>query len=154
MIAPLLIPSTFAFTTTSSTSRLLGHRSILHHPGEKDGDIGGNDVGGDGNDEMLDELRGKKKDLFGADIPSTDELKDAARDAEDAFLAAMLEQTKQFRRIKTEEGSEKAVDVFMEKIQRGDERSRLEDEKSMEALMEGEDEEGGTDDEVGSDPWQ
>lgn len=76
-------------------------------------------------DEALrEELRRTKKELFGADIPTNDELRDAAKNAEDAFLAAMLEQTREFREIKSAEGSEGAVDAFMERIREEDERSR------------------------------
>eukprot|EP00584_Thalassiosira_punctigera_P021081 CAMPEP_0172548336 /NCGR_PEP_ID=MMETSP1067-20121228/17650_1 /TAXON_ID=265564 ORGANISM="Thalassiosira punctigera, Strain Tpunct2005C2" /NCGR_SAMPLE_ID=MMETSP1067 /ASSEMBLY_ACC=CAM_ASM_000444 /LENGTH=116 /DNA_ID=CAMNT_0013335539 /DNA_START=37 /DNA_END=384 /DNA_ORIENTATION=+ len=84
--------------------------------------------GGDDNDEnesLLDELRNTKKDMFGADIPINDELQDAAKNAENAFLAAMLEQTRQFQEIKSKEGSKKAVDIFMGRIQEVDEASRM-----------------------------
>lgn len=86
----------------------------------------GNNNDDDENDEsLLDELRNTKNDLFGADIPSNDELQNAAQDAENAFLAAMLEQTQQFRRIKSEKGSDGAVEVFMERIQEEDEAGRM-----------------------------
>jgi hypothetical protein len=67
------------------------------------------------------ELSVMKRDMFGMDIPSNDELMAAAQNSENDFLAAMLEQTQQFQQIKVEEGSERACQVFMERIQADDE---------------------------------
>ena len=67
------------------------------------------------------ELSVMKRDMFGMDIPSNDELMAAAQNSENDFLAAMLEQTQQFQQIKVEEGSERACQVFMERIQAEDE---------------------------------
>ena len=76
----------------------------------------------DKNNESLHyELSVMKRDMFGMDIPSNDELMAAAQNSENDFLAAMLEQTQQFQQIKVEEGSERACQVFMERIQADDE---------------------------------
>lgn len=83
----------------------------------------------DENAKLLDELRRTKKDLFGAKIPLNQELEGAAQNAEDAFLAAMLKQTQQFQQIKSKEGSEKAIDAFMERIQEADEDRKLEEDE-------------------------
>jgi len=55
--------------------------------------------------------------MFGKDIPVNEELQRAAQNAENSFLSAMLEQTQQFKKIKQEEGSDRAVEVFMQRIQ-------------------------------------
>lgn len=65
-----------------------------------------------------------KKEMFGRDIPCNDELVTAAQNSENDFLAAMLEQTQQFQQIKLEMGSERACEVFMERIQAEDEADR------------------------------
>ena len=84
----------------------------------------GDEYNDDENDSLLDELRNTKKDLFGTDITHTQELQDAAQNSENAFLAAMLEQTQQFQQIKSNEGSEKAIDTFMGRIQEEDEADK------------------------------
>ena len=68
-------------------------------------------------DEILWELQNAKKEIYGADIPADEELKQAAINAEDAFLAEMLKQTQQFKQIKSEQGSDKAVEEFMKRMQ-------------------------------------
>ena len=73
------------------------------------------------NESLYYELNMMKKDMFGMDIPSNDELMAAAQNSENDFLAAMLEQTQQFQQIKLEEGSERACQLFMERIQAEDE---------------------------------
>lgn len=83
--------------------------------------------GDDDDDALLNELRDKKKKAFGKDIPSNDELQQAAKNAENAFLAAMLEQTQTFKEIKYEKGGDAAVSEFRRRIQEGDEAQRLED---------------------------
>jgi len=55
--------------------------------------------------------------MFGKDIPVNEELQRAAQNAENSFLSAMLEQTQQFKKIKQEEGSDRAVEAFMQRIQ-------------------------------------
>ena len=97
----------------------------------------------DENDALLNELRDKKKEAFGADIPSNEELQQAAKNAENAFLAAMLEQTQKFKEIKTEKGGDAAGSEFTRRIQE-EEAQRLEDadaaskvsgEESMDAKL-------------------
>jgi hypothetical protein len=55
--------------------------------------------------------------MYGADIPIDDEIKQATLNADNAFLAAMLEQTQQFNQIKSKQGSDRAVELFMCRIQ-------------------------------------
>jgi len=88
------------------------------------------DVDDDESDALLNELRDKKKDAFGKDIPSSDELEQAAKNAENSFLAAMLEQSQTFKEIKSEKGGDAAVSEFRRRIQEGDEAQRLEDAKA------------------------
>ncbi|KAL3761260.1 hypothetical protein ACHAWU_007421 [Discostella pseudostelligera] len=76
------------------------------------------------NDLLYYELNKIKQDMFGTNIPSNDELTTAAQNSEADFLAAMLEQTQQFQQIKLNEGSERACEVFMERIQAEDEADR------------------------------
>jgi hypothetical protein len=68
-------------------------------------------------DDLIRELRETKKQMYGADIPIDDEIKQATLNAENEFLAAMLEQTQQFNQIKSEQGSDRAVELFMCRIQ-------------------------------------
>ncbi|KAL3801927.1 hypothetical protein HJC23_010271 [Cyclotella cryptica] len=77
----------------------------------------GNEDNSSDHEEMLRELRETKRQIYGADIPMDDEIKQATINAENAFLAAMLEQTQQFNRIKSEQGSDRAVELFMNRIQ-------------------------------------
>jgi len=80
----------------------------------------------DDNDEdnaLLNELRQQAQKKLGADIPNTDEFKEAAKAAENDFLAAMLEESNKFKEIKSNEGSEEACKVFMEEIQQSDEEA-------------------------------
>mmetsp|Transcript_27126 Transcript_27126/g.40984 ORF Transcript_27126/g.40984 Transcript_27126/m.40984 type:complete len:198 (+) Transcript_27126:89-682(+) len=88
------------------------------------------DVDDDESDALLNELRDKKNKAFGKDIPSSDELEQAAKNAENAFLAAMLEQSQTFKEIKSEKGGDAAVSEFRRRIQEGDEAQRLEDAKA------------------------
>lgn len=68
-------------------------------------------------EELFKELRDKKQKAFGIDIRDIDEeLRQSTIDTENAFLAAMLEQSLQFKQIKAEQGSDRAVEVFMERI--------------------------------------
>lgn len=78
----------------------------------------------DNNNRLYYELHKIKQDMFGTNIPSNDELTTAAQNSEADFLAAMLEQTQQFQQIKLNEGSERACEVFMERIQAEDEANR------------------------------
>ncbi|KAK1735369.1 hypothetical protein QTG54_013983 [Skeletonema marinoi] len=88
------------------------------------------DVDDDESDALLNELRDKKKKAFGKDLPSSDELEQAAKNAENDFLAAMLEQSQTFKEIKSEKGGDAAVSEFRRRIQEGDEAQRLEDAKA------------------------
>jgi len=132
----------------SSNAVMMTHPSslrgvvVLRSKNSPDDGVGGSDDAADqdGNDSLLDELRRKKNDMFGADIPDpNEELRDAAQNAENAFLAAMLEQTQQFQQIKSEEGSEKACEAFMDRIQE-------EDEASSRMMSDGDNLVGGDDD--------
>ena len=69
---------------------------------------------------LLAELRTARRDMFGADVPSNDDLRAAARNAESDFLSAMREQTESFRRMKDELGSDGACEAFMERIREAD----------------------------------
>ena len=84
-------------------------------------DEGDDEIYDKNNESLHYELSVMKRDMFGMDIPSNDELMAAAQNSENDFLAAMLEQTQQFQQIKVEEGSERACQVFMERIQADDE---------------------------------
>ena len=94
----------------------VNNRYINHNDDEVDDEIYDKN-----NESFYYELSMMKKDMFGMDIPSNDELMAAAQNSENDFLAAMLEQTQQFQQIKVEEGSERACQVFMERIQADDE---------------------------------
>mmetsp|Transcript_23343 Transcript_23343/g.44281 ORF Transcript_23343/g.44281 Transcript_23343/m.44281 type:complete len:264 (+) Transcript_23343:159-950(+) len=78
------------------------------------------------------EFQSIKNDRYGADIPTAlpqpdrDDLQAAASNAENSFLAAMIDQRSQFQQIKSQEGSDQAVEVFKERIQRSDEEGRRE----------------------------
>ena len=137
--------------------RRRGHQYTPLHLQGVPGDGSGDDEidGGDEEDEsLLDELRNIKQDKFGADVPQSDELKEAAKEAEDAFLSAMLEQTRQFRQIKSDEGSDRAVEVFMGRIQEEDEASRRREAAGGEE-SEGDERDGpGESDDEGSAAWQ
>eukprot|EP00956_Cyclotella_meneghiniana_P008024 scaffold10683_cov94-Cyclotella_meneghiniana.AAC.8 len=71
-------------------------------------------------DELLRELQMTKKSMFGTDIPIDEELRQSAINAENAFVEAMLEQTSQFKQLKSELGSDRAVEMFMGRIQEAD----------------------------------
>jgi hypothetical protein len=91
-----------------------------------DGEIcsNNNEIDYKNNDQLYYELNKIKQDMFGTNIPSNDELTTAAQNSEADFLAAMLEQTQQFQQIKLNEGSERACEIFMERIQAEDEADR------------------------------
>jgi hypothetical protein len=65
---------------------------------------------------LIKELRETKRDMYGVDIPITDELWESTQNAENEFLAAMLVQSSEFKQIKREQGSERAMEIFMERI--------------------------------------
>lgn len=99
----------------------------------KDVDPEHDDMHSDSEDaELFRELRETKQSIYGTDIPLDEELRQSTLNAENAFLAAMLEQTSQFKRIKSEQGSDRAVEIFMERIKQeenpGDEVQDNEDE--------------------------
>lgn len=66
--------------------------------------------------ELFKSLQDTKRSMYGEDIPIDDELRQSTLNAENAFLAALLEQTSQFRQLKSEHGSDRAVEIFMERI--------------------------------------
>lgn len=129
-------PQTSTITTTlSKQAHAQQHYTIQHninlHASKDNSDTSSSYT--DDNEEdnaILNELRDKKKETYGTDIPQTDELQQAAKDAENAFLAAMLEQSQQFKEIKSEQGGDAAVSEFRRRIQKGDEDQRLENEKN------------------------
>ena len=118
----------------------------------------------DNNDEdnaLLNELRQQAQQKLGADIPSTKEFQEAAKAAENDFLAAMLEESNKFKEIKSNEGSDKAVEVFMEEIQQSDEeaaaamrRCEGNDTPDDNGQVDDNSEEEEKDDSIGNDDWQ
>ena len=119
----------------------------------------------DNNDEdnaLLNELRQQAQAKLGADIPNTDEFKEAAKAAENDFLAAMLEQSNKFKEIKSNEGSDKACEIFMKELQKSDEETAAamrrsegndtRDDNSQVDVINSEEEE--KDDCIGVDDWQ
>jgi hypothetical protein len=109
------------------------------------------------NESLHYELNMVKKDMFGMEIPSNDELMAAAQNSENDFLAAMLEQTQQFQQIKLELGSERACQVFMERIQAEDEAVINCDSISSRVVVEELDATGRVDEfkeQDGDDVWQ
>jgi hypothetical protein len=125
------LPGVHAFTTPSKQTyfvhihqHLCTNHNIIRLRASKDDDSEKDD---EENNALLNELRDKKKETFGTDIPLNDELQQAAKNSENAFLAAMLEQTQSFKEIKSEKGGDAAVSEFRRRIQEGDEAQRLED---------------------------
>lgn len=119
------------------------HHNINLHASKDNSDASSYNDDNEEDNAILNELRDKKKETYGTDIPQTDELQQAAKDAENAFLAAMLEQSQQFKDIKSEQGGDAAVSEFRRRIQKGDEAQRLENEKnaaSAAAALEDDDE--------------
>jgi len=120
----------------------------------------------DSNDEdnaLLNELRQQAQQKLGADIPNTDEFQEAAKAAENDFLAAMLEESNKFKEIKSNEGSEKACEIFMKAIQKSDEEAaaamrRSEGNDSQVDISQvdviNSEEEEEKDDNIGNDDWQ
>ena len=142
----------------------------LHHPSiyitilysqnksENEEDIDSNDE----DNALLNELRQQAQQKLGADIPNTDEFKEAAKAAENDFLAAMLEESNKFKEIKSNEGSDKACEIFMKEIQQSDEEAaaamrRSEgndtcDDNGQVDVINSEEEE--KNDSIGNDDWQ
>lgn len=152
-------PHAFVSTRSSPCSHVHTQRYryrcnqfILHSAPDNDRADGADDD--DDDDPLLDELRDIKKDKYGADIPTTDELQNASQNAENAFLSAMLEQTQQFKQIKADEGSDKAIEVFMGRMQEADEEdlrsraSEIDDEKNDDVDDKKDVESGRTDDSI------
>ena len=115
----------------------------------------------DNNDEdnaLLNELRQQAQAKLGADIPNTDEFKEAAKAAENDFLAAMLEQSNKFKEIKSNEGADKACEIFMKKIQKSDEEAaaamRRSERGNDDSQVDVNSEEEEKDDNIGNDDWQ
>lgn len=139
-----LLLGAHAFATPSRQTYTV---HILHHPlcinnvirrhasidGDSESDTSYDD---EESNSLLNELRDKKKETFGTDIPLNEELQQAAKSSENAFLAAMLEQTQNFKAIKAEMGGDAAVSEFRRRIQEGDEAQRLEDAKAAADLAE------------------
>jgi hypothetical protein len=72
------------------------------------------------NESLLEELRTVRRDMLGADVPSNDDLRAAARNAQSDFLSAMREQMESFRRMKDDVGSDRACEAFTERIREAD----------------------------------
>jgi hypothetical protein len=85
-----------------------------------DGD-GDSDDSGPSDAYLLNELRNARRDMFGTDVPSNDDLRAAARNSECEFLDAMRTQTEIFHRMKDDVGSDGACEAFMERIREADE---------------------------------
>ena len=122
-------PSTRHQYHSSSTS--IHHPSLLYHDNtilcsqnksenEEDNSDDDNIDNDDEDNTLLNELRQQAQAKLGADIPNTDEFKEAAKAAEDDFLSAMLEQSNKFKEIKSNEGADKACEVFMDEIQKSE----------------------------------
>ena len=137
--APSPPQTSITITTLSKQAHAQRHYTIHHinlHASKDNSDTSSSSYNDDDNEEdnaILNELRDKKKETYGTDIPQTDELQQAAKDAENAFLAAMLEQSQQFKEIKSEQGGDAAVSEFRRRIQKGDEDQRMENEKNAAA---------------------
>ena len=116
----------------------------------------------DDDNALLNELRQQAQQKLGADIPNTDEFQEAAKAAENDFLAAMLEESNKFKEIKSNEGADKACEIFMKKIQKSDEEAaaamrRSEgndtcDDNGQVDVINSEEEE--KNDSIGNDDWQ
>lgn len=153
------------FLTTQAF--IINPSTRLHHPSiyitilysqnksENEEDIDNNDE----DNVLLNELRQQAQQKLGADIPNTDEFKEAAKAAENDFLAAMLEESNKFKEIKSNEGSDKAVEVFMGEIQKSDEEAaaamrRSDDERGDDSQVDVNSEEEEKDDIGNDDDWQ
>ena len=168
LVVALFFVSCQSFTNPStrhqyyhSSSSLIHHPSLLYRDNtilysqnksenEKD-NIDNNDE----DNALLNELRQQAQAKLGADIPNTDEFKEAAKAAENDFLAAMLEESNKFKEIKSNEGSDKACEVFMDKIQKSDEEAATamrRSEGNSQVDVNSEEEE--KDDSIGNDVWQ
>jgi hypothetical protein len=77
---------------------------------------------------LLSELRTARRDMFGMDVPSNDDLRAAAKNAENDFLRAMRRQTEIFKRMKDDVGSDMACKSFMERIREADDDAAIVDE--------------------------
>jgi len=86
------------------------------------------------NESLLDELRNVSRKTFGVDLPTNDDLRTAAQNAERDFLLAMREQTSEFRQMKDDVGSEGACDAFMERIREADDVDRAATSVHMDSL--------------------
>jgi hypothetical protein len=139
---------TSTITTLSKQAHAQHHYTIHHirlHASKDNSDASSYNDDNEEDNAILNELRDKKKETYGTDIPQTDELQQAAKNAENAFLAAMLEQSQQFKEIKSEQGGDAAVSEFRRRIQKGDEAQRLENEKNAAAAaLEDDDDKGET----------
>jgi hypothetical protein len=118
VVASAVISSTFAnafcISNRNSLSRVTAQR-LSQDDADPDGDVEDFYIEPD-DSELFQSLQDTKRSMFGENMPLDDELKQSTLNAENAFLAAMLEQTSQFRQLKSEHGSDRAVEIFMERI--------------------------------------
>jgi hypothetical protein len=75
-------------------------------------------------DDFYRDLKKAKASKLGASIPS-EQLQQMAAQAESAFLQAMKETQEDFQRAKEELGPDGAVDLFLNRIRKEDERQQL-----------------------------
>ena len=116
-----LQPASPLMTTTSGTGG-------FHGDGGGENGSGFDGDGGDGDEEFYRDLRRAKREKLGASIPPEQARRSAVR-AEADFLAAMREQTEDFRKKKAELGSEGAIDSFLDMIREEDEKRERERER-------------------------
>lgn len=80
---------------------------------------------GDDNFDFYRDLERAKIEKLGANIPPEEARKSAVQ-AEQDFLAAMKEVSKEFQKAKEELGSDGAVDLFLNRMKKEDEVNRKE----------------------------
>lgn len=118
-----VVASVVALSTFANAFCIHNHNSLYRVPAQRlsqddadtDGDVEDFYIEPD-DSELFQSLQNTKRSMFGEDLPLDDELKQSTLNAENAFLAAMLEQTSQFRQLKSEHGSDRAVEIFMKRI--------------------------------------
>eukprot|EP00978_Attheya_sp_CCMP212_P009302 scaffold21988_cov53-Attheya_sp.AAC.2 len=106
-------------------SFLLQCRSVLSRSDRLE--LGGSPHPDNDDSSFLSELRKAKADKIGGYLPP-EQLDNVKKDSENEFLSAMQETKKEFESIKSEQGSEAAIDVFLGRIQRADQEKNLEEE--------------------------
>jgi|Transcript_27239 hypothetical protein len=90
-------------------------------------ELGGSPHPDNDDSSFLSELRKAKADKIGGYLPP-EQLDNVKKDSENEFLSAMQETKKEFESIKSEQGSEAAIDVFLGRIQRADQEKKLDEE--------------------------